>query len=347
MASINSDMPTLPTARGPLSAKLILVLGDQATASDFDDLCTLAGNVAPENVLTDDDVQLTLFLLYLLHYGPFNGVDPAWEWNPRLIECRVVLESVFEQQLRAKITVPDPLPTTGEEVAKVLFNMTAPASHPELAKWVAKHATDDQMREFLMHRSIYTLREADPHSWAIPRLRGRAKAALVEIQSDEYGAGRPDRVHAEIYARTMRAFGLDDTPDAYLDQIPATTLASTNTMSMFGLQRRLRGAIVGHLAAFEMTSSIPNGFYSRAFTRLGYGTAVTDYFDEHVEADAVHEQIAGRDLAGGLAESEPTLIADILFGAAACLQIDDDMGQHMFESWSAGRTSLRDGSNGV
>ena len=57
----------------------------------------------------------------------------------------------------------------------------------------------------LMQRSAYTLREADPHSWAIPRLEGRAKAALVEIQSDEYGGGRPQRVHAELFARAMRA----------------------------------------------------------------------------------------------------------------------------------------------
>src|SRR3712207_8445227 len=47
---------------------------------------------------------------------------------------------------------------------------------------------------FRSQRSIYTLKEADPHSWAIPRLTGRAKAALVEIQSDEYGEGRPGRI---------------------------------------------------------------------------------------------------------------------------------------------------------
>lgn len=51
---------------------------------------------------------------------------------------------------------------------------------------------------------------------------------------------------------------LSDKPDAYLDLVPAVTLTSVNTMSFFGLHRRLRGAIVGHLAAFEMTSSLPN-----------------------------------------------------------------------------------------
>src|SRR5699024_3297041 len=106
-----------------------------------------------------------------------------------------------------------------------------------------------------------------PHSWAIPRLHGRAKAALVEIQADEYGGGRPERVHAQIYAKAMRGADLDDTYGAYVDVVPAITLASHNMMSMFGLNRRLLGAIVGHLAAFEMTSSIPNRLYGDGLDR--------------------------------------------------------------------------------
>ena len=109
-----------------------------------------------------------------------------------------------------------------------------------------------------MHRSAYQLKEADPHSWAIPRLFGAPKAAMVEIQADEYGGGRPEWIHAELFARAMRSLGLDPTYGAYLDLIPGITLATVNLMSLFGLHRRWRGAIVGHLALFEMTSSIPN-----------------------------------------------------------------------------------------
>ena len=52
-----------------------------------------------------------------------------------------------------------------------------------------------------MHRSAYQLKEADPHSWALPRLSGPPKAALVEVQADEYGGGRPERIHAELFAK--------------------------------------------------------------------------------------------------------------------------------------------------
>jgi hypothetical protein len=56
-------------------------------------------------------------------------------------------------------------------------------------------------------------------------------------------------------------------------------------MSLLGLHRRLRAAIAGHLAAFEMTSTIPSRLYGNGFRRLGHDASTTAYFDEHVEAD--------------------------------------------------------------
>jgi len=114
--------------------------------------------------------------------------------------------------------------------------------------------TVDRFREFVIHRSAYQLKEADPHAWAVARLTGRAKVALVEIQSDEYGGGRPDRQHARLFARTMDELELDSGYGAYLDRIPGYTLASVNPTSMFGLNRLPRCSIAGHLALLEMDS---------------------------------------------------------------------------------------------
>src|SRR3546814_20829459 len=94
------------------------------------------------------------------------------------------------------------------------------------------------------------------------------------------------------------------------------TLASHNVMSMFGVNRRLLGATVGHLAAFEMTSSIPNKMYAPGLRRLGYGQNVTDYFAAHVQADPVPAQHAGRAMAGSPAEARPALLPAIGFAAA-------------------------------
>jgi len=333
-------------ARGPVSELLLDVLQHGVPGAPAISAVGVAAEHAiasTADVASDEDVQFSLFLLYACAYGSLDWIDAEWEWDPELLRARHAMERGFEEALRRDVVVP-PLPSAdGGAIADALFSLTAPTPGPSLARYVAKQATLEQGREFIIQRSIYTLREADPHSWAIPRLTGRPKAALVEIQSDEYGAGRPECMHAEIFARTMRGLGLDSRYGAYLDLVPAETLASQNAMSMFGLNRRLLGAIVGHLAAFEMTSSLPNRMYGDGFRRLGFGEPVTEYFDEHVEADAVHEQIAARDLAGALGEDRPDLIPDIFFGAAACLALDDRAADRIRSAFETGRSCLHAG----
>ncbi|QHT55904.1 iron-containing redox enzyme family protein [Cellulomonas sp. H30R-01] len=335
-----------PQPRGPLGAAVLDALTAAAPRTDApaDDRLVQAARRAVErstDLLTDEDVQLTLFVLYELHYAGVEGVDEAWEWAPDLLRARAVLEEAFERELRARVTVPDGVPADRRAVADTLFALTAPTPGPSLSRYVGRHATDEQLHELLVHRSLYQLKEADPHTWAVPRLAGGAKAALVEIQADEYGGGAPDRMHSALFARTMQGVGLEPTFGRYVEDVPAVTLAAVNAMSLLGLHRRLRGAVAGHLAAFEMTSSLPNRLYGDGFRRHGYGDDVTEYFDEHVEADAVHEQIACRDLAGGLAEQEPELVADILFGACVCLFLDDLVAAHLVGAWERGESSLR------
>ncbi|RWZ59297.1 iron-containing redox enzyme family protein [Labedella populi] len=341
---------TLLSARGPLSASLLQLLesrpDDVGAITSWHD--AVQGTLAStSDVIVDDDIQFTLFLLYSLHYGGLVDPDGVWEWNVDLLSGRARIEATFDGRLRDVVPMPELPEARSAAVAAMLFELTKPTPGPSLSRFLARKATAEQAREFLIQRTVYTLREADPHSWGIPRLQGRSKVALVEIQSDEYGAGRPERQHAAIFARTIEGVGLDATYGAYLDDIPAITFASLNVMSMFGLNRRLRGAIAGHLAAFEMTSSIPNKSYGDAFRRLGFGEDVTEYFDEHVEADAVHEQIAAHDLAGSLAEDEPHLLADIVFGASAGLYVDGLLADHILEAFEAGRSSLRSSSRSV
>jgi hypothetical protein len=164
---------------------------------------------------------------------------------------------------------------------------------------------------------------------------------MVEVQADEYGGGDARRIHAQLFADTMDALGLDSTYGAYLDVLPGVTLATVNLMSMFGLHRRHRGRIVGHLALFEMTSSIPNRRYATALRRLGVDDPrATEFFDEHVTADAVHENIAAMDLAGGLVDQDPALAGDVLFGARALVELEARWAAHLLDSWEAGRSSL-------
>ncbi len=338
---LRTDLPF--TSRGPLGAAVLDVLtGASPDAAELPDLArTAVGRVEGADLVRDEDIQLSLFALYAVAYGSLPQLGAEWEWEPDVLRARGLLESAFEAAVRAVVAVPERPEPTADAVAARLFEFTAPTPGPSLSRFIARTATLEQAREFLAQRSVYTLREADAHSWTIARLTGRAKVALVEIQSDEYGGGRPERMHQTIYRQTLRGVGLDDAYGAYVEHVPAITLASFNLMTMFGMHRRLRGASVGHLAAYEMTSSIPCRLYGDGLRRLGFGEDVTWYYDEHVEADAVHEQIAARDLAGSLAEDEPELLDDILFGAAASFTVDGWAADDMLAAFERGESSLR------
>jgi hypothetical protein len=324
----------LPQPRGPLSERLFEALQGEPDAG----LATPAA-VEPADPIADEDLQLALYVAYELHYTAIRGVDEAWEWEPSLLAFRAALEQPFEAAVAELVT-----PTAEEELASVgesLQRIVAEDPGPPLSRYMETQGTREQMLEHVVHRSAYQLKESDPHSWAIPRLGPRPKAALLEVQADEYGGGSAERMHAVLFANTMAALELDPTYGAYLDQLPGVTLATVNLMSGFGLHRRRRGAIVGHLAAFEMTSSIPNRRYGNALRRLGYGREATHFYDEHVEADAVHENIAAWDLAGGLAAEEPEVAADILFGARALLQVEARWATHLMDAWEQSESSLR------
>jgi hypothetical protein len=226
-------------------------------------------------------------------------------------------------------------------VPGALTALTRRGGGPDLAGYLARQAGRGQFAEFAAHRSVYQLKEADPHSFGIPRLDGPVKAALVEIQADEYGGGQAKRMHAELFRTTMRWLGLDDTYGHYVSEVPAVTLAVSNLMSLFALHRRWTGALLGHLAALEMTSTGPNRLYSAGARRLGADARARRYFDEHVEADAVHEQIAVHDLCGGYAASSPGATADILFGAVCCLALDNALADYLLACWQGGQSSLR------
>jgi Iron-containing redox enzyme len=286
---------------------------------------------------SDEDLQLALYLCYELHYRGLPGVDDGWEWQPSLLTLRAALEREFEAQLRRDVPVPLPERSIDLELRAIEDADEAPS----LSRHLEREGTLEQFLEFVVHRSAYQLKEADPHSWALPRLHGGPKAAMVEIQADEYGGGDPRRIHAVLFARAMDALGLDSRYGAYVDHLPAVTLATVNLMSVFGLHRRLRGAIVGHLALFEMTSAIPNRRYANGLRRLGFDGDALEFYDEHVVADAVHENVAAVDLAGGLARQDPTLARDILWGAAALVELEGRFARHLLDSWAAGDGSLR------
>lgn len=320
----------VPTPRGPLSSAVVAALQ------------TRPGDGVPDTKVDDadpfgEDLAVALHTCYELHYQGFHGVHPDWEWDPDLLALRQRLERVFEQALRDAVD-------GGSAVTEVLDELLI---EPVPGNGVSHHLRDDgewwQFREYLVHRSIYHLKEADPHAWVIPRLRGQAKAALVAVEFDEFGGGHGDRMHSTLYADLLDASGLDSGYLAYFDRVPVPIIAIVNLMSMLGLHRRLRGGLVGHFAAAEITTAPSAHRLTRALEKWGGGPRSTHFFTEHVEADAVHEQVLRNDVVGSLLATEPELAADVVFGVQATEFLEGRLAEHLLGSWRANESSLRGG----
>lgn len=325
MSPLPARVPMLPQARGGLTEQLFAQLRRPPGR--------LRAFGEPEDF---EDAALALYVMYELHYRGFDDVDERWEWQPSVLQTRAELESTFERDLRAGCA------SRAVDVQDVVSELrTLAAAHgPSLSGWLYDHGTRRELREFAVHRSAYQLKEADPHTWAVPRLHGPAKAALLEIQFGEYGDGRANAMHATLFANTLHALDLDPAYGAYLDQIPAATLATVNLVSMFGLHRRLRGALVGHLALFEMCSAVPMSRYAATLRRLGLPDAAP-FYDAHAEVDEHHGLLALHDMADALARDQPELADDIVFGARALDVVEAAFTRHLLDSWTSGRSSLR------
>jgi hypothetical protein len=322
----------LPSPRGPLTERLFRSLRRPPSPLPR----------VPLGDPLDDDAQLALFVLQELMYRPVDAVDDAWEDEPSLLVLRRALERRLEDALRSEVPVPvvdDPA-----DVPDALVAVIAGADGPSLSSWMLDHGTVEHLREFAVHRAPYQLKEADPHSTAISRLpAGEAKAALLEIQIDEYGP-EPAEAHAVLFAETMAALGLDPTGGPDLDRVPAPTLLTNTTLGLLASSRRLLPALVGHLAVFEMCSVEPMARYAAAVRRAipgAAGTRAARFYDVHVVADGRHQVIALDRLVRSFAVEHPGTGRDVLFGAAVLMHVERHMAEHLLACWARGWTSLR------
>ncbi|MGW2722999.1 iron-containing redox enzyme family protein [Streptomyces sp. NPDC001492] len=313
--------PPLPAPRGPLSAAVLALLRGSAPGS-----LPAPADCAPYG----EDLQLALYVLYELHYEGFQGVPEGLEWDSGLLARRGAIEDRFLAALRADVPVDgtDTARQALDELQVEPVDTTGSVSH-----FLRDEGDLGHLRDYAALRSLYHLKEADPHAWVIPRLHGRAKAAMVAVEFDEFGAGRADEIHAQLYADLMADLGLETAYGHYVDAAPAEALATVNLMSLFGLHRALRGALVGHFAAVEVTSSPASRRLAEAMRRAGAGPAAVRFYTEHVEADAVHEQVVRHDVVGGLLESEPGLEGDVVFGIRTTGRLEDALAARLLADW--------------
>ena len=282
------------------------------------------------------DLQLALYVCYELHYRGFAHVDDRWEWDGGILHLRGQLERIFLSAVRRD--VGSPMPVQAKSWPRCRSNL--PKARPFVLPARTRNV-GNKCGEYFVHRSLYHLKEGDPHAWAIPRLTGQAKASFVAVEFDEFGGGAGARVHQQLYADLLVAADLDPTYLAYLHCVPAVSLAPVNLMSMFGLHRALRGRRWGTSPRPRSRRHPDRRGLASALRRLRAPRACVAFYDEHVEADAVHEQVVRNDVVGDLVANAPHLEADVVFGIQAFQLVEDRPAAHLMKRWDAGHSSLR------
>jgi len=332
------DGAPLPEPRGRVSGWLVRRLLGRPTLADRP--------VAHGDPLVGDDLHLALHCIYELSHRPLRGVDPAFERDPLVLALRRSLEDELWDAVQ-----DDALLDEGDRWAEVARRSGPGAAvdglleafdGPSLSSFMEQRGTREQFLEFLIHRSAYQLKEADPHTLGLARLTpGARKSAYAEIQYDEYGNGEPGASHAELFAAAMAEAGLDAGYGTAIDALPGTTLATGNLLGLLSGRRELLAPLVGHLALFEMTSVTPMGRYARAARRLGFGPSVQRFYDVHVEADAHHGDLARRVLLGDGGSDDDLDPVGMVLGAHALVRAEDRFARSLLDRWAEGGSSLR------
>lgn len=159
-----------------------------------------------------------------------------------------------------------------EGALRSLTEVTSPAALP-----------DEGLSELRRHQAFW-------------QPRSEMRSVLRDIQGDAYGI-RSERTHSVLFTVTLR----DLDPFSGVDEMPAPTLALANALSLFGLHRRLVGALVGFLTAVDTIGGDP--------------------FAQLLPVQCPPE--------------------DVRLGFTACHELHARLTQHVHASLQAGRTSLR------
>lgn len=307
---------SLPNPVGQLSEHAIALLSRHRGRT--------AAPVAGDDPL-DHDLQLALYVLNELHYASWYGIDDDLEWDPDVTATRTELGSEFERRLRIRF------PEIGQEPLKEARRLLD-LDGPSVSAHLRDQGSVDQLIETMMLRSPYQVKEADPHTFALPRFTGPVKRVFTEIQSGEYGVGYR-RSHAELFSDALVALDLDPTPNAHINSCNGAALATSNLVTLGAMNRRLRGLVLGQLALFEMDSVIPNQAMVECCDRLGLDPAVRAFFSVHVLADAEHQVMAETAFLTDYPEAEPDQVANLILGLRGQSLIDHQIAADLIPRW--------------
>lgn len=281
---------------------LILEVDDESSVAQLDRVVDLSELIArdsfeQENAIALDDAHRSLFHLYSRRVWNAPTAPRPARIESALGSVRANLEFEFRDSLTRKradqLSDPPSEPTDLAEWFSELATGAHPHENPRWSDYVRNEISFDRIKQIVSHRSLFFLREPDPWIYAIPTLKGVAKAGLIDLLLDEYGWGKLDHMHSTIYSRLMESLDLDSRIDHYESSTPWQFLAVQNHQWMLALTPGLALQLLGTIYLTEAESPAAMANYLAAWERLGItDPEILHFYELHATADENHRDVA-------------------------------------------------------
>lgn len=236
----------------------------------------------------DDSVQQKLAHWNRRRLAP---AFPSATWHAELDdEVRMRrLERHFIEALRAEIMERAAQAPTEPEAFVAWFEsleQVGPGQHDPLFRWIAEHATRDQLRWFLEQEAAGEAGFDDLVAMTQVKLPDGPKLELARNYWDEMGRGNIKGMHGPMLARLTRAIDIDPT----IEKTVPESLALANAMTAMATTRQYAWHSVGALGVIELTAPGRSRCTADGLRRIGMSDGDRRYFDLHAVLDVKHSE---------------------------------------------------------
>lgn len=188
---------------------------------------------------------------------------------------------------------------------------TGPGQNDALFPWLAKFATLEQMRWFLVQEAAGEAGFEDLVALTQVKLPVRAKLEMARNYWDEMGRGHERAMHGPMLAAMAHELHL-------MPSIADTcweSLALANLMVGLAANRRYAYQSVGALGVIEMTAPGRVTLVNQGLRRLAAPVAARRYFQVHEGLDVQHSKAWNREVIHSLVAEHPESARAIAEGA--------------------------------
>lgn len=230
---------------------------------------------------TARDRYATLLHIYDLHTGQVQqlGQRARWQHHPAVAALKQTCESAWLDELERL------LPPAEHDAVDAMRALAARDRLPAVYKWLSRHATWDDVVQFLALEGGPDGNFDDLVAICQIGLTGPAKMELATNYWDEMGDGLPDAVHTTLHHRLAEAIGLPTIPRT--DQ-PESALARSAFGGLLGTNRWLQPEMLGALGLIELQAGPRCRLVVQAFERCNAPRAAHAFYEVHAEVDPRH-----------------------------------------------------------